>query len=115
MLEARWILMRHTIIGLVWFIIFYMAIGSAVYLVKRKRNWSLRRSYGHVISKTFYYFATVAMYMGLFFATFGGLNLLVGVDRHAMSIVVGIAGALLSYVFRWVGKYWVEFERQRLD
>lgn len=107
--------MEHTVIGLIWYIIFFVAIGSAVYLVKRRRSWSLRRSYGHVMSRIFYHFSTVAMYIGLLFAAFGGLNLLIGVDRHAMLIVVGIAGSLLSYAFRWIGKCWIEFERQNSD
>jgi hypothetical protein len=55
------------------------------------------------------------MYIGLLFAAFGGLNLLIGVDRHEMLIVVGIAVSLLSCAFRWIGKYWIEFERQNSD
>lgn len=107
--------MKHMVIGLIWYIIFFVTIGSAVYLVKRRRNWSLKRSYGHVISRIFYHFSTVAMYIGLLFAAFGGLNLLIGVDRHEMLIVVGIAVSLLSCAFRWIGKYWIEFERQNSD
>lgn len=107
--------MKQTILGLIWYIIFFLTIGSAIYFVKSRRDWSFSRSYGHVMSRIFYYFSTVGIYIGLFFATFGGLNLLVGVNRHAMSIPVGLAVSLLSYLFRCIGKYWIESEQQRSD
>jgi hypothetical protein len=51
----------------------------------------------------------------VFFALFGTLTLLTGDDRHAMLIWVGILVALLAYVFRIIGKFWIELEQERTD
>lgn len=107
--------MSHTIAGLIWYAVFFMAIGSAIYIVSRRRNWSYSRSRGHVMSQLFYYIATAAIYLGLLFVVFGSANLISGNRKYVMFTIVAAGISLLAYLFRLVGRCWIDAERQRSD
>jgi putative flippase GtrA len=105
--------MRPAIINLILLISFPIIVGCSVYLLRRNRKWTFKGSLSYGYAKLFYYFSTVAIGAGVFVALFGALSLLTGGDRHAMSIWVGILVALIAYVFRFIGKFWIESEQQR--
>jgi putative flippase GtrA len=105
--------MRSAIINLILQISFPIIVGCSVYLLRRNRKWTFRRSLSYGYAKLFYYFSTVAIGAGVFVSIFGALSLLAGEGRHTMSIWVGILVALMAYVFRFIGKFWIESEQQR--